>query len=137
MLRGSTLDKESFRYFLQSICIIVLLEAVISIVSYLMRVEQITMPLVVGTVYAIIIEGADILVWQRVNKSSEQSQHTFFLAISGFRLLSILATLTICYIVVGRGAMLKYSLVTLAFYLAILIHHSIYFMHRLSSHKTL
>lgn len=84
-------------------------------------------PVAVSAVFSIVVESADALVWRRVAKKSPDSLTTFYTAVSGFRMLLALATMLVCYIIVGRDAIMPYILVLLVFYFAMLAHHSIFF----------
>lgn len=84
-------------------------------------------PMAVSAVFSIVVELADALVWRKVAKKSPDSLTTFYTAVSGFRMLLALATMLVCYIIVGRDAIMPYILVLLVFYFAMLAHHSIFF----------
>ncbi len=84
-------------------------------------------PVEVSAVFSIVVESADALVWRKVAKKSPDSLTTFYTAVSGFRMLLALATMLVCYIIVGRDAIMPYILVLLVFYFAMLAHHSIFF----------
>ena len=84
-------------------------------------------PVAVSAVFSIVVELADALVWRKVAKKSPDSLTTFYTAVSGFRMLLALATMLVCYIIVGRDAIMPYILVLLVFYFAMLAHHSIFF----------
>ena len=86
-------------------------------------------PVAVSAVFSIVVESADALVWRKVAKKSPDSLTTFYTAVSGFRMLLALATILVCYIIVGRDAIMPYILVLLVFYFAMLAHHSIFFSH--------
>ena len=84
-------------------------------------------PVAVSAGFAIVVESADALVWRKVARKSPDSLTTFYTAVSGFRMLLALATMLVCYIIVGRDAIMPYILVLLVFYFAMLAHHSIFF----------
>ena len=81
----------------------------------------------VGAVFSIVVEMADALVWRRVARKSPDSLTTFYSAVSGFRMLLALVTMLVCYVVVGRDAVMPYIVVMLVFYFVMLAHHSIFF----------
>lgn len=72
----------------------------------------------------VVTEG---LVWRKVAKSHPDSLPTFFTATSGFRLLLSLAVMLGYYIACGRESMLTFFLVFAAFYVVLLLHHTIFF----------
>lgn len=84
-------------------------------------------PLVVCAVYALVLEMADGLIWARVAKRSAEDLSQFFMAVSGFRMLSALAVMFVYYLVAGRAAMLSFCGVFAVFYVAIMVHHTVFF----------
>ena len=84
-------------------------------------------PVAVSAVFSIVVESADALVWRKVAKKSPDSLTTFYTAVSGFRMLLALATMFVCYIIVGRDAVAPYIVVMLVYYFVLLAHHSIFF----------
>ena len=84
-------------------------------------------PVAVSAVFSIVVESADALVWRKVAKTSPDSLTTFYSAVSGFRMLLALATMFVCYLVVGRDAVAPYIVVLLVYYFVLLAHHSIFF----------
>ena len=84
-------------------------------------------PVAVSAVFSIVVEVADAKVWRRVAKKSPDSLTTFYTAVSGFRMLLALATMFVCYIIVGHDAVAPYIVVMLVYYFVLLAHHSIFF----------
>ena len=89
--------------------------------------SKLVTPLLVGAVYSMVVEMADGMVWARVAKRSPESLTQFFMAVSGFRMLSALLVLFVYYMVAGRGTMLVFFLVFAVFYVAIMLHHTLFF----------
>lgn len=127
MLSDTDIKKLSLRYVMQTVCIIVLLSLATMLVSLVADVEGLVSPLVVSVVFALVVDTADAMIWRKVRAKGDEALSTFFTAVSGFRMLLALAVLTGCYIAVGRDAMLEYCIVFMAFYLALMLHHSIFF----------
>ena len=84
-------------------------------------------PVAVSAVFSIVVESADALVWRKVAKTSPDRLTTVYTAVSGFRMLLALATMFVCYIIVGRDAVAPYIVVMLVYYFVLLAHHSIFF----------
>jgi len=84
-------------------------------------------PIVVGACFTLVVFVTIALVWRRVAKSSPESLPTFYMAVSGFRMLLALAVMFVYYLVAGRDRMLSFFLVFMVYYLASLAHHSIFF----------
>ena len=77
--------------------------------------------------FAIVVESADALVGGKVARKSPDSLTTLYTAVSGFRMLLALPTTLVCYITLGRDAIMPYILILMVFYFAMLAHHSIFF----------
>lgn len=122
------------RYTVQTIIAIAVMSLAVLALSEFANIGGLKGPLVVSAVFAFTVEMADILIWQRVRRTGQDDAlSTFYTAVSGFRMLLALAVLGVCYFVIGREAMPKFCLVFLAFYAMMIIHHSLFFMHRSGS----
>ena len=129
------IDKLCGRYIVWSMVYIFILTIGSFIFEKLGLFSGLMYPVAVSAVFSIVVESADALVWRKVAKKSPDSLTTFYTAVSGFRMLLALATMLVCYIIVGRDAIMPYILVLLVFYFAMLAHHSIFFS-RLSNGQT-
>ena len=123
------IDRLCSKYIVWSMIIVVLLTVAAFLVEKTGLASALMYPVAVSAVFSIVVESADALVWRRVAKKSPDSLTTFYTAVSGFRMLLALATMLVCYIIVGRDAIMPYILVLLVFYFAMLAHHSIFFSH--------
>ena len=121
------IDKLCGRYIAWSMVYIFILTIGSFIFEKLGLFSGLMYPMAVSAVFSIVVESADALVWRKVAKKSPDSLTTFYTAVSGFRMLLALATMLVCYIIVGRDAIMPYILVLLVFYFAMLAHHSIFF----------
>ena len=121
------IDKLCGRYIVWSMVYIFILTIGSFIFEKLGLFSGLMYPVAVSAVFSIVVESADALVWRKVAKTSPDSLTTFYTAVSGFRMLLALATMFVCYIIVGRDAIMPYILVLLVFYFAMLAHHSIFF----------
>ena len=121
------IDRLCSKYIVWSMVYIVILTIGSFIFEKLGLFSGLMYPVAVSAVFSIVVESADALVWRRVAKKSPDSLTTFYTAVSGFRMLLALATMLVCYIIVGRDAIMPYILVLLVFYFAMLAHHSIFF----------
>ncbi|MCI6309560.1 MAG: hypothetical protein MR615_04495 [Prevotella sp.] len=121
------IDKLCGRYIVWSMVYIFILTIGSFIFEKLGLFSGLMYPMAVSAVFSIVVESADALVWRKVAKKSPDSLTTFYTAVSGFRMLLALATMLVCYIIVGRDAIMPYILVLLVFYFAMLAHHSIFF----------
>ena len=121
------IDKLCGRYIVWSMVYIFILTIGSFIFEKLGLFSGLMYPMAVSAVFSIVVESADALIWRRVATKSPDSLTTFYTAVSGFRMLFALATMLVCYIIVGRDAIMPYILVLLVFYFAMLAHHSIFF----------
>ena len=121
------IDKLCGRYIVWSMVYIFILTIGCFIFEKLGLFSGLMYPVAVSAVFSIVVESADALVWRKVAKKSPDSLTTFYTAVSGFRMLLALATMLVCYIIVGRDGIMPYILVLLVFYFAMLAHHSIFF----------
>lgn len=83
----------------------------------------------IGFCFYMFVTLAEAFVWRHVASTSPDSLPTFFMGVSGVRLMLALAVMFVYYLVVGRDAMLPFFLVFAVFYIAQLIHHSYFFSH--------
>ena len=83
----------------------------------------------IGFCFYMFVTLAEAFVWRRVVSTSPDSLPTFFMGVSGVRLMLALVVMFVYYLVVGRDAMLPFFFVFAVFYIAQLIHHSYFFSH--------
>lgn len=114
-------------YLRQELCLAVGLFLISLLVMQVWYIDGLLIPAIVSVLFTLVVSGAIGLIWRRVAKRSPESLPTFFTAVSGFRMLLALATMFVYYLVCGRDAMLVFFLVFMAFYIASLAHHSIFF----------
>ena len=119
--------KQKWRFICQSLITLALLAIGVYGVAELCLGYAVALPLLVSSVVFLIIETADILVWSRVAIKSPDSLPTFFLGVSGFRMLLCVLVFFVYYFVVERQAMLLFLCVFALFYLAMLVHHATFF----------
>ena len=129
------IHKEYRRYIKQSAIIFAIMAVIVLALQFGAKIEGLISPLLVSLVFSFGIESVEALVWRIVAEKHADSLINFFTAVSGFRMLLALVALTGCYLVVGRDAMLEYCLVFLAFYAAMLVHHSWFFSRVSHSHN--
>lgn len=116
----------SFNYMRYGLMVTVALALIALLVMQVWYLDLLT-PVIVSVVFSLVTCAAIALIWQRVAQSSPDSLPTFFTAVSGFRLLLALAVLFVYYLIDNQDSMLRFFLVFIAFYFAMLIHHSVFF----------
>ena len=123
----SNIDKLCRSYIAWSILLTVVLVMLGILAGKCGVMTGLAAPMTVGAVFSIVVEMADALVWRRVARKSPDSLTTFYSAVSGFRMLLALVTMLVCYVVVGRDAVMPYIVVMLVLYFVMLAHHSTFF----------
>ena len=121
------INKLSVSYLRQELYLSVGLFLIALLVMRVWFVDGLLTPVIIATVFTLVVSAVIALVWRRVAKRSPESLPTFFTAVSGFRLLMALAVMLVYYLVFGRSAMLLFFVVFIVFYFLSLAHHSIFF----------
>ena len=119
--------KYKWRYICQSLVTLVLLAIGVYGVAGLWLGYAVALPLLVSSVVFLIIELADILIWSRVISRAPENLSTFFMGVSGFRMLLCVLVFFMYYFVVDRQAMLLFLCIFALFYVAMLVHHKLFF----------
>ena len=119
--------KYKWRYICQSLVTLVLLAIGVYGVAGLWLGYAVALPLLVSSVVFLIIELADILIWSRVISRAPENLSTFFMGVSGFRMLLCVLVFFMYYFVVDRQAMLLFLCIFALFYVAMLVHHTLFF----------
>lgn len=119
--------KQKWRFICQSLITLALLAIGVYGVGELWQGYAVALPLVVSSVVFLIIELADILIWSRVVIKSPDNLPTFFLGVSGVRMLLCVLVFFVYYFVVERQAMLLFLCVFALYYVAMLVHHATFF----------
>ncbi len=97
---------------------------------------DVALPLVIAFLYAVLESLIVTALWSRtvlksLRNGGISSLHsplsTFHTALSGLRLLAILALLFIIYLAVGRERILPFFIYIMVFYFAMLITHTLFF----------
>lgn len=126
-MQTTEINKLCRRYLTGTVLLTAVLLLLMTLINRFALHASIDAPLLVSSLFFIIIEVAEITVWRKIVKGNAESLTTFFTAVSGFRMLLSLFTLFICYLSVGRDAMLPYCLVFILYYFTFLAHHTIFF----------
>ena len=120
------IEKLSIAYIRTGLMVTVALALVGLMVMQVWYLDLLT-PIIVSVAFSLVTCVAIAQIWKRVALSSPDSLPTFFTAVSGFRLLLALAVMFVYYLVDNQDSMLRFFVVFIAFYFAMLIHHSIFF----------
>lgn len=120
-------ERISFSYIKQELFLTVALFLVALLVMRVWFLDEIFVPVLVSTIFTLVVGVAIGMVWRKVAKKSPDNLPTFYTAVSGFRLLMALGVMLVYYLINGGDTMLVFFLVFMVFYFASLIHHSVYF----------
>ena len=121
------IDKISWRYMRQSLVLLVSMTLLALLAVRIWLLDVILTPLLVSVIFALIIEIADVSIWRRVAKKAPDSLPTFFMAVSGFRMLAGIGVMLVYYLSTDHQDMLIFFGIFMAFYFAIMIHHTLFF----------
>lgn len=121
------IERHFRRYLIQGLSCIVVLTAIAVTVMLFAGISDMLAPIIVSVVFAFVAESADAIIWRKVATDAPDSLPTFFMAVSGVRMLFALAVMFVYYLVAGRGAMLTFFLVFIVYYFMQLVHHTTFF----------
>ena len=121
------IDKLSWYYRKQSILLIAGLTLIAFIGMKVWFQNDSLTPLIVSIVFSLIVENIDIMIWARIAKHSPENLPTFFMGVSGFRMLLGIGVMFVYYLVADRTTMFLFFLIFAVFYLVLLVHHTTFF----------
>ena len=121
------ISKLSILYLVQGIVLTIIATIGTLLVERFTSVGDLRVSVMFSCGFSLAIVLAEGNIWRMVATKHPDSLTTFFTALSGFRMLLALATMFGYYLIAGREAMLPFFLVFMAFYVLLLIHHSIFF----------
>ena len=76
---------------------------------------------------------ADAIAWRKVAAGSPDSMPTFFMAVSGLRFMVALVVMFVYFLLAGKTGkadMGTFILIFALFYVAVLLHHTLFFARR-------
>ena len=121
------IDKQVWCYRKQSTLLIVGLSLIAFIVMKVWYLNEILTPLIISVVFSLTVENVGIMIWKGMAKRSPESLPTFFMGVSGFRMLLGIVVMFIYYLVADSRTMLVFFCVFAAFYVTLLVHHTTFF----------
>ena len=123
------IQSASKRYIQQTVQIVFALFLLELLILQILGAGLLLTPVLVSMCFALIIELSDAFIWKRLENKTEETKATFFMAVSGFRFLLALLMLFVYYFISDRSGMIAFILLFAPYYLAVLVHHSIFFSH--------
>lgn len=121
------IDRNYRKFRLQGVVLILGLSLALYAAMKIFSLPAMMVPLLVSMIFAIVVATADAVVWKRVAKGSPESLPTFFMAVSGIRMLLALAVMFVYYLAAEGQSMLTFFLVFIAYYVMLLVHHTVFF----------
>lgn len=119
-------NKQCWNYITQTIFLVVLLNILGNIAMRQWGLE-LTGAMAVSMVFVLVVDIAAILVWRWVVKKHKEMLPSFFTGVSGFRFFGALLMMTVWYLAIGRESIMTFIAVFFVYYIASVIHHSIFF----------
>lgn len=123
------IQSASKRYIQQAVQIVFALFLLELLILQMLGAGLLLPPVLVSMCFALIVELSDAFIWKRLENKTEETKATFFMAVSGFRFLLALLMLFVYYFMSDRAGMIAFILLFAPYYLAVLVHHSIFFSH--------
>ena len=123
------IQSASKRYIQQTVQIVFALFLLELLILQMLGAGLLLPPVLVSMCFALIVELSDAFIWKRLENKTEETKATFFMAVSGFRFLLALLMLFVYYFMSDRAGMIAFILLFAPYYLAVLVHHSIFFSH--------
>ena len=123
------IQSASKRYIQQAVQIVFALFLLELLILQMLGAGLLLTPVLVSMCFALILELSDAFIWKRLENKTDETKATFFMAVSGFRFLLALLMLFVYYFMSDRSGMIAFILLFAPYYLAVLVHHSIFFSH--------
>ena len=123
------IQSASKRYIQQAVQIVFALFLLELLILQILGAGLLLTPVLVSMCFTLIVELSDAFIWKRLENKTEETKATFFMAVSGFRFLLSLLMLFVYYFMSDRSGMIAFILLFAPYYLAVLVHHSIFFSH--------
>ena len=123
------IQSASKRYIQQTVQMVFALFLLEFLILQMLGAGLLLTPVLVSMCFALIVELSDAFIWKRLENKTEETKATFFMAVSGFRFLLALLMLFVYYFMSDRSGMIAFILLFAPYYLAVLVHHFIFFSH--------
>ena len=124
--RPDYIEKRYWKYLRQGVSLCAALFFLLLLVAS--QYPSLVLPLTVSAVYALVVEVADAIAWKKVAAGSPDSMPTFFMAVSGLRFMVALVVMLAGK--TGKADMGTFILTFALFYVAVLLHHTLFFARR-------
>lgn len=119
-------NKQCRNYITQAIFIVIFLNILGNIAMRQWGLE-LADAMAVSMIFVLMVDIAAILVWRWVVTKHKEMLPSFFTGVSGFRFFGALLMMTVWYLAIGRESIMTFIAVFFVYYIASVIHHSIFF----------
>lgn len=129
--RPDSIEKRYWKYLRQGVSLCAALFFLLLLVA--LQYPSLVLPLAVSAAYALVVEVADAIAWRKVAAGSPDSMPTFFMAVSGLRFMVALVVMFVYFLLAGKTGkadMGIFILIFALFYVAVLLHHTLFFARR-------
>ena len=129
--RPDDIGKRYWKYLRQGVSLCAALFFLLLLMAS--QYPSLVLPLAVSAVYALVVEVADAVAWRKVAAGSPDSMPTFFMAVSGLRFMVALVVMFVYFLLAGKTGkadMGTFILIFALFYVAVLLHHTLFFARR-------
>ena len=121
-----SIQEQSRNYIVQSIVLCCIL-TICGFVAMKVWSLDLWTPIIVSLCFILVVDIASALVFRWVATKHSDMLPTFITGVSGFRFLAALVVMAVWYVLSDRTSMMQFIMVFLVYYMASLIHHSIFF----------
>ena len=121
-----SIQEKSRNYIVQSIVLCCIL-TICGFVAMKMWSLDLWSAIIVSVCFILVVDIASALVFRWVATKHSDMLPTFITGVSGFRFLVALVVMAVWYVLSDRTSMMQFIMVFLVYYMASLIHHSIFF----------
>ena len=121
-----SIQEQSRNYIVQSIVLCCIL-TICGVVAMKVWSLDLWTPIIVSVCFILVVDIASALVFRWIATKHSDMLPTFITGVSGFRFLAALVVMAVWYVLSDRTSMMQFIMVFLVYYMASLIHHSIFF----------
>jgi len=120
------IDKESRNYIVQSIALCCVL-TIGGFVAMKLWSLDLWNAIIVSACFILVVDIASAIIFRWVATKHSDMLPTLITGVSGFRFLAALVLMAVWYVISDRNSMMLFIIAFLVFYMASLIHHSVFF----------
>lgn len=115
------------KYVFGAFAVVAIGAAIAYVIAIAAGIQGMNGPIMIAAGYSLVIALVCALTWQWVVKKHKDFLPNYHTAVSAFRMLAALATVTVVYLQVGREQITPYVLTFMGFYVVMLGYHALIF----------